>query len=93
MKRFFLFAADTHYPNGGMIDFVRDFDSAEEAKSFWISIRHMYRWDEPCWHIWDNEKFIIVEGRDYGREITNETLEQCSLWSVDPVKIYSKKGR
>lgn len=34
MKRYFLFGFDNLYPSGGMNDFIKDFDSIEEAIIF-----------------------------------------------------------
>lgn len=49
MKRFALFAGDHYYPDGGWLDFVDSFDTAEEALKFVVehqqtSKPHM-RWD------------------------------------------------
>lgn len=34
MKRFAVFAGDNYYPGGGMGDFIKSFDTAEEARAF-----------------------------------------------------------
>lgn len=34
MKRFAVFAGLTYYPGGGMADFVKSFDTEEEANAF-----------------------------------------------------------
>jgi len=52
MKRFFLFHWDGYYPEGGMNDFLGDFDTIEEAKEAYFNEK--YRYDNR--QIWDTEK-------------------------------------
>lgn len=37
MKRYLLFAGDTYYPSGGWSDFVKDYDTEEEADADGLS--------------------------------------------------------
>lgn len=34
MKKFMLFISEDYYPGGGMFDFVKDFDTLQEAKKY-----------------------------------------------------------
>lgn len=61
MKNFLLFGYNEYYPWGGMRDFIKDFDSIEEAKEFMNTFTtpnkqdnyHIYSISER--HIvWDN---------------------------------------
>lgn len=58
MKRYLLFAGDHYYPSGGMDDFIKDFDTQNEAMvEAHIIAGDSFRW----WHIWDSEMREIVE--------------------------------
>jgi len=62
MKRFLVFAGDCYYPHGGMYDFLEDFDTLEEARSFEAKIEEEFKllwkdnWKNFNWtEIWDSE--------------------------------------
>lgn len=75
MKRYLLFAGSCYYPSGGIEDFIKDFDTKEEAISFtknYIneqiktqdreSINHYFEWN---WlHIFDSLEKIIMYKED-----------------------------
>ena len=58
MKRFLVFAGYCYYPDGGMNDFLEDFDTLEEARSFEAKIKEecKFNWEDFKWSaIWDSE--------------------------------------
>ena len=56
MKRYFIFAYDTFYPEGGMNDYQASFDSLEDAKEYTKTLTG-YDYIE----IWDMEKMEEIE--------------------------------
>lgn len=70
MKQYFAFYGDIYEPNGGMKDFIGDFELIDDAKAAIESARANDRPDDDeylyCFcHIWDsiNRKFIYEHGR------------------------------
>jgi len=57
-KRYWLFAGDCYYPQGGMDDFKGDFDTISEAKNFYVSgyEKNLHDWG----HILDTETSEII---------------------------------
>jgi hypothetical protein len=66
MKRYFVFYGDTYDPNGGMIDFIGDFDSIKECKK---AIREKHKnqllenpgYDFYYNQIWDSHTRTFIE--------------------------------
>jgi hypothetical protein len=60
MKRFWVFAGDTHYPQGGMKDYVIAWDTEAEARAYAVGrCETALTWA----HVYDVElKQIIYEG-------------------------------
>jgi len=58
MKRYLTFYGDAYYPNGGMGDFIGDYDTQEEAVKV-LGLRHLnHRPDDEKWEwawgqVWD----------------------------------------
>lgn len=50
MKRFLVFAGDTYYPVGGMDDFLKDFDSMDEA------LKYLLNSDWDWAHVYDQQE-------------------------------------
>lgn len=42
MKRYFIFACDHYYPNGGLGDLIADFDTIEEVDVFQSDTKYDY---------------------------------------------------
>lgn len=55
MKQFLVFAGSDYYPEGGWHDFVRSFDSKDDAIMFVAQKR-----DGDWWHIVDTKTGMIV---------------------------------
>lgn len=66
MKRFLLFAHSRYYPSGGMEDFIKDYDTLEEAYAgfdIWLEFGgECYSYLEV--HIYDSEMRRIIKERD-----------------------------
>ena len=65
MKQYFAFYGNTYYPNGGMEDFVGDYDTKDEAIEAIKESHLKNRLDDEYWeyawgHIWDSKDRIIV---------------------------------
>ena len=60
MKRYLAFYGDFYYPQGGIDDFIDDYDTIEEAKEA-ITKAHLQnrkddiKWEYAWCHIWDTE--------------------------------------
>jgi hypothetical protein len=48
MKRYLLFAGEEYYPNGGMNDFVNDFDKESDA----VALGNRLLKEKPDWFSW-----------------------------------------
>lgn len=56
MKRYLLFSGQCYYPSGGIDDFNGDFDSFEEAKSEYETLKSNKNvWCREWAHVWDSE--------------------------------------
>lgn len=60
MKRFLTFYGAVWYPQGGMLDFIGDFDTKEEAVEAIKKAKAEYNiefhdWDKDWASIWDSE--------------------------------------
>lgn len=58
MKQFLLFSGLKYYPLGGMEDFVKDFDSLEEASEYGKTIED--KGDHDWWNVYDTDVCGIV---------------------------------
>ena len=82
MKRYWLFEQEQYYPSGGMLDFVGDFDTVEEAEDartvkfnryIVLEVKDMYL-RNTGYHILDTQERKIVGGWDqYAKKIIEET--------------------
>ena len=69
MKRYLAFYGNDYYAEGGMGDFLSDFDTIDEAKEV-IEKEHLrcrkddIEWEWAWCHIWDTDKRTIVYNRD-----------------------------
>ena len=75
MKRYIIFAGETHYPGGGFHDYLFSSDNLIAALvKIEIIIYHTERTYHPLewWHIFDTETSRIVEWSDdqgYGADV------------------------
>ena len=61
VKRYMVFAGESYYPGGGMIDFKGSFSSLDEAVQI-MSKEAKKSGPHTCWgHIYDNSKNKIVK--------------------------------
>jgi hypothetical protein len=66
MKRYFAFYGDIYYPNGGMIDFIGDYESLEDCKKK-IEEKNLQailddpNWDWSWFQIWDSHTRTFIE--------------------------------
>ena len=75
MKRYFLFEQIRYYPDGGMLDFVGDFDTLEEVEK--VRTKGCDNdWDELGYHILDTHERKIVAGYC---QYTNKTIKETPL--------------
>lgn len=63
MKKYLLFAGHNYYPAGGVLDFIGDYDTLEEAleeanrKEGWEDYKtEVYDW----WHVVDHDTMEII---------------------------------
>lgn len=56
MKRYLVFAGDTHYPAGGWDDFIGDYDNLTEAFHIAKITGHSSHW----WHVVDTQTKNVV---------------------------------
>ena len=55
MKKYWLFAGDIYYPNGGMDDFRKDYDTLEEVQEWIDTVFTTDEWT-LCWYkVYDSE--------------------------------------
>lgn len=81
MKRYWLFEQQQYYPNGGMLDFVGDFDTVEEAEDArtvkfnrHVPDTNKFRERDTGYHILDTQERKITGGWDqYAKKIIEET--------------------
>jgi hypothetical protein len=72
MKRFLLFAGQTYYASGGFHDFVKSYDSREEACEVALSSNRSW------WHVYDAQETRICawgDGLPYGAPAKPEIEE------------------
>lgn len=43
-KKYYLFAGDWYYPSGGFEDFIKRFNTKDEAKQYFHAIKSLYDW-------------------------------------------------
>lgn len=60
MKRYLLFAGDKFYPNGGMGDFVMDFNNKSDALDLIKRLKNDFGVWFDWFHIYDAEKMETV---------------------------------
>jgi hypothetical protein len=91
MKRYLLFMGDDYYPEGGMNDFVGDYDTVEDAiqaekeehlKSFtptsiYSESEFLQSKRQYCWsHVYDTEsKEKVCEKPHYTYFLSNDSIE------------------
>lgn len=57
MKQYLLFAGDNYYPSGGWGDFIKSFESLEDAKEVGAKYSGNFTW----WHVVDvNTGEVVV---------------------------------
>ena len=66
MKRYFAFYGSKYYANGGMNDFIGDFDSVDECMSSIVNANKKERPNDPLkswdwFQIWDSETKVFIE--------------------------------
>lgn len=64
MKRYWIFAGDNYYPNGGIGDFMRSFDDVDETIAFLKNNTVRYDWA----HIVDTQSLAFPEDSSLGPE-------------------------
>ena len=64
MKNYLLFLYSIYYPSGGMLDFVMDFDTIEQANEF------VKNYDNPIDH-WDRGHLFSISERKNVNVYTN----------------------
>lgn len=71
MKRYWLFVYSTYYPNGGLLDLVKTFDTEDEAIAYSKGIN-----DDPLenYHIFDAQEENIIKAK-----IDNLDKEVCPI--------------
>lgn len=83
MKRYWVFAGDNHYPNGGMEDYMGSFESKKAAEA-WVRANPKFKCnysgrneDMDWWHILDMFTMEIVSQSgdcDYDILIKNDKV-------------------
>lgn len=88
MKRYWLFAYCEYYPEGGMHDFVADFDTIEEAKTFdYQSDRYRLFLDILDAH---TGKIVLISG---GRNDFCDDEPAAYEWRTPPLPESADSGR
>ena len=74
MKRYWLFEQEQYYPNGGMLDFIGDFDTLEELEKAKSIYDDAWNRRDLGHHILDTHERKILSGwNQFSKVVIKET--------------------